>query len=248
MSENQGIDLLSHLTELRSRLLKTLAWVGVVFLCLFPFANNLYEYLAAPLTSQIDASMVAIDVASPFLTPFKLTMLASVVLSIPIILYQIWAFVSPGLYPAEKQKTMPLTVWSTVLFYLGMMFAYFVVFPLMFEFFSSVAPTGVEVMTDISRYLDFVITIFIAFGLSFEVPIVTLMLVKADIVTTQSLTEKRPYVIVGAFFFGMVLTPPDIISQVLLAVPIWLLFELGLFISKIIVRRSDLEKIIRDDG
>ena len=228
--------LLSHLVELRSRLLKMIACIGLFFIVLFPFANSLYNFLAAPLIAQLpqNGTMIAIDVASPFLAPFKLVLLLAVTLSIPVLVYQFWAFVSPGLYRQEKRLALPVLLSSTLLFYVGMVFAYYVVFPLMFGFFSSVAPEGISVMTDINRYLDFVIKIFIAFGIAFEVPIVTLMLVKTGVTTTESLTRKRPYIIVAAFVVGMILTPPDIISQVLLAIPVWLLFELGIFISKFI--------------
>ena len=228
--------LLSHLVELRSRLLKMIACIGLIFIVLFPFANLLYNFLSAPLVAQLPqgGTMIAIDVASPFLAPFKLVLLLAVTLSIPVLVYQFWAFVAPGLYRQEKRLAMPILLSSTLLFYLGMIFAYYVVFPLMFGFFNSVAPEGISVMTDINRYLDFVIKIFIAFGIAFEVPIVTLMLVKTGVTTTESLIRKRPYIIVAAFVAGMILTPPDIISQVLLAIPVWLLFELGIFISKFI--------------
>ena len=228
--------LLSHLVELRSRLLKMIASIGLFFILLFPFANPLYNFLASPLIAQLpqDSTMIAIDVASPFLAPFKLVLLLAVTLSIPVLVYQFWAFVSPGLYRKEKRLALPILLSSTLLFYLGMVFAYYVVFPLMFAFFSSVAPEGISVMTDINRYLDFVIKIFIAFGAAFEVPIITVMLVKTGATTTEKLARKRPYVIVGAFVVGMILTPPDVISQILLAIPVWLLFELGIFISKFI--------------
>ena len=230
--------LLSHLVELRSRLLKMIACIGLVFIVLFPFANPLYNFLSAPLIAQLPhgGTMIAIEVASPFLAPFKLVLLLAVTLSIPVLIYQFWAFVSPGLYRQEKRLALPLLLSSTLLFYAGMVFAYYVAFPLMFGFFSSVVPEGISVMTDINRYLDFVIKIFIAFGAAFEVPIVTLMLVKTGTTTTDNLIRKRPYVIVGAFVAGMILTPPDVISQVLLAIPVWLLFELGIFISKFIPR------------
>ena len=235
--------LLSHLVELRSRLLKMIACIVLVFIALFPFANPLYNFLSAPLIAQLPqgGTMIAIEVASPFLAPFKLVLLLAVTISIPVLIYQFWAFVSPGLYRQEKRLALPVLLSSTLLFYAGMIFAYYVVFPLMFGFFSSVVPEGISVMTDINRYLDFVIKIFIAFGAAFEVPIVTLMLVKTGVTTTESLIRKRPYVIVGAFVVGMMLTPPDVISQVLLAIPVWLLFELGVFISKFIPKESEQE-------
>jgi sec-independent protein translocase protein TatC len=179
--------------------------------------------------------MIAIEVASPLLIPLKLVLLLSVVIAVPWLLYQAWAFIAPGLYRHERQLVAPILISSTLLFYLGMAFAYFVVFPLVFSFFTSTAPDGVAVMTDIGKYLDFVILLFLAFGLAFEVPIVTVVLVKMDITTPQTLASKRPYVIVGAFVIGMLLTPPDIISQVMLAVPVWLLFELGLFFSRFLL-------------
>jgi sec-independent protein translocase protein TatC len=233
--------LLSHLYELRSRLLWVVGSVLVVFIGLFPFANKLYSYLAGPLMAHLPegSSMVAIDVASPFLTPFKLVFLISIVLAIPIIFYHAWAFIAPGLYSNEKRLVFPLLVSSSLLFYVGMAFAYFIVFPLMFGFFTKVAPEGVAVMTDIGRYLDFVLKIFIAFGIAFEVPIVTLVLVKLGITTPNQLAGKRPYVIVGAFILGMLLTPPDIISQILLAIPVWLLFELGLALSRVMVSNKN---------
>ncbi len=217
-----------------------IACIGIIFIVLFPFANPLYNYLSAPLVAQLpqDGTMIAIDVASPFLAPFKLVLLLAVTLSIPVLVYQFWAFVSPGLYRREKRLALPILLSSTLLFYVGMVFAYYVVFPLMFGFFSSVAPEGISVMTDINRYLDFVIKIFIAFGIAFEVPIVTLMLVKTGVTTTENLIRKRPYVIVAAFVAGMVLTPPDVISQVLLAIPVWLLFEVGIFVSKFALKEN----------
>ena len=232
--------LLSHLVELRSRLLKMIACIGIIFIVLFPFANPLYNFLSAPLVAQLPqgGTMIAIDVASPFLAPFKLVLLLAVTLSIPVLVYQFWAFVSPGLYRREKRLALPILLSSTLLFYVGMVFAYYVVFPLMFGFFSSVAPEGISVMTDINRYLDFVIKIFIAFGIAFEVPIVTLMLVKTGVTTTENLIRKRPYVIVAAFVAGMVLTPPDVISQVLLAIPVWLLFEVGILVSKFALKEN----------
>ncbi|MDE0250710.1 MAG: twin-arginine translocase subunit TatC [Gammaproteobacteria bacterium] len=232
--------LLSHLFELRSRLLWVTGSVLAVMLGLFPFANTLYAWLAGPLMAHLpeDSSMVAIEVASPFLTPFKLVFLLSIVLAIPIILYHAWAFIAPGLYGSEKRLVFPLLVSSSILFYVGMAFAYFIVFPLVFGFFTRVAPEGVAVMTDIGRYLDFVIKIFIAFGAAFEVPVVTLVLVRLGVTTPKKLASKRPYVIVVAFIVGMLLTPPDVISQVLLAIPVWLLFEIGLLLSRLWVPKS----------
>ena len=233
--------LLSHLTELRNRLLRTFIGTGVVFIALFPFANPLYEYLSMPLMKHLPqgSSMVAIEVASPFLTPFKLTLLLAVVVSLPYILYQMWMFVAPGLYRNEKHLTLPLMISSTLLFYTGMAFAYFVAFPLMFAFFSATAPAGVTVMTDISRYLDFVVKIFIAFGLAFEMPVLAMLLIKTGVTTPAGLAAKRPYIIIAAFVIGMVLTPPDVVSQILLAIPVWLLFEAGILLARLMNTEKD---------
>ena len=224
---------ISHLIELRDRLLRIVLVVAVVFLALMPFSNTLFSNLSGPLTAILPegSSMIAIDVASPFLIPFKLTLVLAVFITMPFLLYQIWAFIAPGLYKNERRLVMPLLVSSTVLFYAGAAFAYFVVFPLVFAFFTSTAPEGVSVMTDISRYLDFVLTLFFAFGAAFEVPVVVVVLVWTGMATQESLRQKRPYIIVAAFVLGMLLTPPDIISQTLLAVPVWLLFELGVYFS-----------------
>ncbi len=232
--------LLTHLIELRDRILRMFIAILVVFLVLFPFANPIYTWLADPLMQHLPegTSMIAIDVAAPFLIPFKLVLLLAVVVSIPYLLYQLWAFVAPGLYKHEKSMALPLVASSTALFYLGMAFAYFVVFPLIFAFFTATAPEGVSVMTDISRYLSFVIMLFIAFGIAFEVPVATILLVSMGATTPAKLAQKRPYVIVGVFLIGMVLTPPDIISQTLLALPMWLLFEIGLILSRIMERRK----------
>lgn len=225
---------LEHLVELRSRLLKSCAAILVVLVVLLPFSRKLYSLLAEPLASRLPegSSMIAIDVASPFLTPFKLALLLALILAIPVVLYQLWAFVAPALYRHEKRLARPLLYTSVVLFYAGCAFAYFVVFPLVFGFFTRVAPEGVAVMTDISKYLDFVITLFLAFGLVFEVPIATLILVATGITTVDKLAGARGYIVVGAFAVGMFLTPPDVISQTLLALPMWLLFELGLVLSR----------------
>jgi len=232
--------LLSHLIELRDRILRMFLAIFVVFLVLFPFANQIYTYLATPLMVHLPegTSMIAIEVAAPFLIPFKLVLLLAVVLTIPYTLYQLWAFIAPGLYKHEKKMAGPLVASSTILFYLGMAFAYFVVFPLIFAFFTATAPEGVAVMTDISRYLDFVIMLFIAFGIAFEVPIATILLVQMGATTPEKLASKRPYVIVGTFVIGMILTPPDIISQTLLALPMWILFEIGLILSRIMEKRK----------
>jgi sec-independent protein translocase protein TatC len=223
----------SHLVELRDRLLRVVLVVVVIFLGLTPVANWLFSRLAGPLTKHLPegSSLIAIEVASPFFTPFKLAMVVAIFLAMPYILYQAWAFIAPGLYQHERQRVVPLLVSSTLLFYLGAAFAYFVVFPLVFGFLTSTAPEGVAVMTDISRYLDFVLTLFFAFGIAFEVPVATVLLVWSGAVTPEALREKRAYIIVAAFVVGMFLTPPDVISQTLLALPMWLLFEVGVFMS-----------------
>jgi len=244
--DDKELSFLEHLVELRGRLLKACLSIVVVLIILLPFSRSLYEALASPLMAQMPegSSMIAIDVASPFLTPFKLTLLVSLMVSIPVVIYQLWAFVAPALFKHEKRLARPLLLSSVFLFYAGCAFAYFVVFPLMFGFFSSVAPEGVAVMTDISKYLSFVMTLFLAFGITFEVPIATIILVATGITTTAKLASWRPYIIVGAFALGMVLTPPDIISQTLLALPMWLLFELGIIFSRILIR----EKVASGDA
>jgi len=243
---DQELSFLEHLVELRSRLLKASLSVLVVLLVLLPFSRKLYQALAAPLTAVLPegSSMIAIDVASPFLTPFKLALLLALILSIPVVLYQLWAFVAPALYRQEKRLARPLLYSAVLLFYAGCAFAYFVVFPLVFGFFTRVAPEGVTVMTDISKYLDFVMTLFLAFGITFEVPVATIILVATGITTIDKLKKMRAYVIVGAFALGMLLTPPDVISQTLLALPMWLLFEIGLLMSWILLpeRRTAREE------
>lgn len=228
---------ISHLVELRDRLMRAVIAILLVFLVLFPFANDIYSYVAAPLQNVLPegSSMIATQVASPFLTPFKLALFASVFLTMPFLLYQAWGFVAPGLYQHEKRLATPLLISSILLFYLGMLFAYYVVFPLVFAFLTSMAPDGVEVATDITHYLDFVITLFFAFGVAFEIPIATILLVAIGATTPESLAHKRPYVIVGVFVLGMLLTPPDMISQTLLAIPMWLLFEAGIIASRLLL-------------
>ena len=230
--------LVSHLIELRSRLLKSLAAILLVFLALFSFANEIYEFVAEPLQRLMPegTSMIATDVTSPFLTPFKLTLYVAVFVSMPYLLYQLWAFIAPALYRKEKRLALPLFLSSIVLFYAGMAFAYFVVFPLVFGFFTSVAPESVAVMTDIHSYLEFVIKLFFAFGLAFEIPVATVILIVSGVVSAETLQQKRPYVIVGCFVLGMLLTPPDVFSQVLLAVPMWLLFESGIFFGRLLMQ------------
>jgi sec-independent protein translocase protein TatC len=231
---------LDHLIELRSRILRSLLVVLVLFFPIYYFANDIYQFVAAPLLAHLpeNSGMIATEVASPFLTPFKLAIVTSVFAAMPFILHQAWAFVAPGLYLHEKRFAMPLLVSSILLFYAGMAFAYFLVFPLVFQFFAAVTPTGVTMMTDINRYLDFVLKMFFAFGFAFEIPIATLLLVWTGLASPQSLAKKRPYVIVGCFVVGMLLTPPDVISQLLLAVPAWLLFEVGIFLARFVQRRA----------
>ena len=247
--EESSGSLMSHLVELRDRVLRMVIAILAIFLCLFYWANDIYTYLAEPLTSHMPegSTMIAIDVASPFLTPFKLVLMLSVFLAMPVILYQFWAFVAPGLYKTEKRIAGPLLVSSILLFYAGMAFAFYVVFPLVFGFFTSVGPEMISISTDIGRYLDFVLSLFFGFGLAFEVPIATIILVAVGITTPKKLGQMRPYVIVGAFVLGMLLTPPDIISQVLLAVPIWVLFECGLIASAIIFKDRKMDEVDDED-
>ncbi|WP_370556009.1 Sec-independent protein translocase subunit TatC [Edwardsiella tarda] len=242
--------LISHLIELRKRLLNSIVCILVVFLALVYFANDIYHLVSAPLISQLPhgASMIATDVASPFFTPIKLTMIVSVFVSAPFILYQVWAFVAPALYKHERRMLTPLLISSTLLFYVGMAFAYFVVFPLAFGFFAKTAPAGVTIATDINNYLDFVMALFMAFGVSFEVPVAIILLCWTGVTTPAELKKKRPYVVVGAFVVGMLLTPPDVFSQTLLAIPMCLLFEVGVFFARFYVgkRRRDGEE--SEDG
>lgn len=232
--------LLSHLIELRNRLLRILVIFLLVFIGLFPFANELYTLLAAPMLSKLPAGgqMIATAVTTPFFIPMKVAMLAAFIVSLPHTLYQIWAFVAPGLYAHERRLVAPLVVSSSLLFMIGMAFCYFLVFPVVFGFITSVAPQGVAVMTDIGNYLDFVITLFMAFGVAFEVPIAVVLVVYLDMVNIQTLREIRSYVIVGAFVLGAIFTPPDVISQFMLAMPLWLLYELGIVAAGFIRTRK----------
>lgn len=238
--KDPGLPLVAHLVELRNRLLKAVLAVLLAFLGLFPFANQLYTWLSEPLRAFLPTgtSMIATEVASPFFAPLKLTMVVAVFLAIPVVLYQIWSFIAPGLYRNEKRLAIPLLVSSVLLFYLGAAFAYFVVFPLVFGFFTAAGPAEVQIMTDISAYLDFVLKMFFAFGLAFEIPIATVLLIASGITTPAALGEKRPYIIVGCFVLGMLLTPPDLISQTLLAVPMWMLFEIGVLCGRFVAPRD----------
>lgn len=233
---------ITHLIELRDRLLRAIISVAIVFACLFSFANDLYEFVSEPLRSHLpqNATMIATDVASPFFTPFKLTTYVAIFLAMPYILYQAWAFIAPGLYRREKKIMLPLFLCSVALFYAGMAFAYYVVFPLVFMFFTSVGPANVTMMTDINRYLDFVMALFLAFGFCFEIPIAIVILAWLGAVNPDNLAKKRPYVFVMCFVIGMVLTPPDVISQTLLAIPMWLLYEAGVLFGRMIYRHEDI--------
>ncbi len=227
--------LISHLVELRSRLMKAAAAILIIFICLVPFAQEIFTLIATPLMDKLPegSTMIATQVASPFLTPFKLSLFVALFLAMPVVLTQAWYFVAPGLYLQEKRFAFPLVLSSIVLFYAGVAFAYFVVFPLMFAFFTAVAPEGVTMMTDINAYLDFILTLFFAFGIAFEVPIATVMLVWSGLVPLKTLARARGYVFLGAFVAGMLLTPPDVISQTLLAIPVYLLYETGLLMARL---------------
>jgi len=231
--------LLEHLLELRTRLMRAVIAIAGATLVLLPFSQEIYSFMADPMLRHLPegSQMIAIDVTTPFLTPFKLTLMCGLILAIPIVIYQIWAFVAPGLYEKEKHLAKPLLVSATLLFYLGCAFAYYVVFPVAFEFFNKMAPEGVAVSTDIKSYLQFILSLFFAFGIAFELPIAIIILVALGVTTPAQLATKRPYVFVGAFAIGMLLTPPDIISQTLLAIPMWLLFEFGLLMSRLLISK-----------
>jgi len=235
---------MAHLIELRDRVLRIVVVVIAIFLVLFFFANDLYHLVSEPLLSKLPdgSTMIATGVAAPFLTPFKLSLVSSIFLAIPYIFYQFWSFVAPGLYNHEKRLALPLIASSVVLFYCGILFSFYIVFPLMFAFFTATTPEGVAMMTDISQYLDFILKMFFAFGIAFEVPVFTIVLTITGVTNADKLSEKRPYVIVGSFVIGMLLTPPDIVSQTLLAIPVWLLFELGIIFSRIIGNRKAREE------
>ncbi len=235
MTEESGAvqEFITHLVELRGRLVRAVVVVFGVFLCLLPFANTLYTWLALPLLSKLPAGghMIATEVTTPFFVPMKVAGMVAFLLALPYVLYQVWGFVAPGLYSHEKRMALPLIVTSTVLFYCGMTFAYFAVFPFVFGFITSTAPQGVEIMTDIEKYLGFVINMFLAFGLAFETPVAVVLLVKLGVLTVKQLRDARRYVIVGAFILGAIFTPPDAVSQTLLAIPLWLLYELGILVA-----------------
>jgi sec-independent protein translocase protein TatC len=243
-NDQQEQGLMDHLIELRDRLLHMVLAILIMFIALFAFSEDIFTIVAQPLLSLMPAgtSMIATSVTAPFLVPFKLVLLLSVLLTIPYLLHQIWAFIAPGLYRHEKRMATPILISSVILFYCGIAFAYFVIFPILFGFFIRIAPEGVAVMTDIGQYLDFIIAIFLAFGIAFEVPVATFLIIAAGVTTADKLAEKRPYIVIGAFVVGMLLTPPDVISQSLLAVPIWLLFELGLLASRIFLKEKEGEE------
>ena len=235
-SDDKQQPLIEHLLELRTRILRSLIAVLLIFFCLFAFANQIYDGLSEPLRSQLPegGTMIATDVISPFMAPLKFTFFVSAMLAMPYILYQAWAFIAPGLYANEKRIALPLFASSVLLFYAGMAFAYFVVIQLIMGFIVSIAPESVAVMTDINSYLNFVLKLFFAFGIAFEIPIATILMVKAGITSTASLAKKRPYIVIACFVIGMFLTPPDVFSQLFLAGPMWLLFELGLLFAKMV--------------
>ncbi|MCX8145922.1 MAG: twin-arginine translocase subunit TatC [Azovibrio sp.] len=250
MSAAQEESFVSHLVELRDRLIRALLAVLVVFVCLFPWAKELYAFLAQPLLAALPqgGQMIATDVVGVFLVPMKVALMVAFLVALPFVLYQAWAFIAPGLYQHEKQLVLPLVIASVLLFFVGMAFAYYLVFPTVFHFMSSVAPAGVAWMTDIDKYLSFVLTTFMAFGLTFEVPVVVILLVKAGIVDVAKLKEARPYVIVGAFVIAAIFTPPDVISQFMLAVPMCLLYELGIFMAAWFARPRSTEAAAMSDA
>ena len=226
--------LINHFFELRKAALKGVIFIFFIALTLLPFANQIYSFIAIPLIEKLPegSNMIATEVASPFFAPFKLTLCCAIFLSFPYILYQAWSFIAPGLYINEKKLILPLLISSSFLFYLGVLFAYFIVFPILFSFLTATAPDGIKIMTDINHYLNFILKLFFAFGISFEIPIATILLIRTNFISAEKLSSNRPYVIFFAFLIGMLLTPPDVISQILLAIPVWLLFEAGLIISK----------------
>ena len=247
--QESKLPFLDHLKELRLRLIRSFIAVVVIFLPLVFFSNEIYELASSPLQALMpeNSSMIATQVASPFLSPLKLSFYLSLMISIPYFFSEMWRFIAPGLFKNEKKFALGLVLSSILLFYLGILFAYFLVFPLIFGFFTSVTPEGVKVMTDISSYLDFILTIFLAFAIAFEIPVLIFLLNWAGITSPESLAEKRPYVIVGCFILGMLLTPPDVISQTLLAIPAWFLFEVGLLLSRIYIKNSSETKERKPD-
>ncbi|MDR5873657.1 twin-arginine translocase subunit TatC [Halomonas sp. CUBES01] len=240
-NEQKQAPLIEHLIELRSRLMRAVIAILVVFLGLYSFSNDIYLFVAEPLMALLPpgSQMIATEVASPFLAPFKLTLVTALFIAIPFVLHQAWSFIAPGLYDNEKALAIPILVSSILLFYAGAAFAYYVVFPLLFAFFTQTGPENITVMTDINQYLNFVLKLFFAFGLAFEIPVATFLLILSGATTVESLSQKRPYIILGCFVVGMVLTPPDVISQSLLAVPMYLLYEVGLLFGRLVRKRRD---------
>ena len=241
--KKEEMTFVQHLIELRDKLLHSVIAIFIVFLGIFPFANEVYSFIAAPIINVLpaDTNIIAIGVISPFLTPLKMSLIFAVYLAMPYLLYQIWSFIAPALYKHERQMIIPLIVSSTILFYAGILFSFYVVFPVIFGFLSSIGPSIVDFTPDIQYYLDFVLKVSFAFGIAFEVPIATILLIMFGITTVEKLKNNRPYVIIGAFILGMLLTPPDIISQVLIAIPMWLLFEAGLIFAPMFKRKSPTE-------
>ncbi|MBB3191113.1 twin-arginine translocase subunit TatC [Halomonas cerina] len=242
--EPKQAPLIEHLIELRSRLMHAVIAILVIFLGLYAFANDIYGFVAEPLMALLPegSQMIATEVASPFLAPFKLTLVVAVFIAVPYVLHQAWAFVAPGLYDNEKALALPILASSVALFYAGAAFAYYVVFPLLFQFFTQTGPENVAVMTDINQYLNFVLKLFFAFGVAFEIPIATFLLILSGATTVESLSRKRPYIILGCFVVGMLLTPPDVVSQSLLAVPMYLLYEVGLLFGRLVRRKREREE------
>jgi sec-independent protein translocase protein TatC len=245
-----GESFMAHLVELRTRLLNAVVAVLIVFVCLFPFASKLYTLLAEPLLSKLPkgGQMIATDVTTPFFVPLKVALMAAFLISLPYVLYQVWRFVAPGLYEHEKRLVWPLIIASTILFFCGMTFAYVVVFPIVFGFITASAPMGVAVMTDIDKYLSFVLTMFMAFGLTFQVPVAVVLLVRMGFVSVEKLREIRPYMVVGAFVIGAIFTPPDVVSQSMLALPLWLLYEAGILVAVWVGRKKPEEEKPEDDA
>ena len=233
---------LSHLLELRARILRSLLVVFVAFFPVYYFSDEIFDFVTGPMRDALPGDMIATQVASPFLTPLKLCLYVTVFITIPYVLQQVWGFVRPGLYLREKRFAVPLLVSSTALFYLGMAFAYYAVFPLAFGFFAGQGLTGVTPTTDINQYLDFVLKLFFAFGVAFEIPVATVLLAKTGLASSRSMARKRPYVIVGCFVIGMLLTPPDIISQIMLALPAWVLFEFGIILARMVEKPREEEE------
>ena len=239
--------IVQHLVELRSALLRSIIAIALFFVVLFPFSEDIYSFIAAPILAVIPGSnLIAIGVISPFLTPLKMSLILAIYLALPYLLFKIWQFTAPALYQHEKKLVLPLVISSTVLFYAGLFFAFYIVFPVIFNFLSSVGPTSVEFAPDIQYYLDFILKVSFAFGVAFEVPVATILLIMFNVTTVSQLKKNRPYIIIGAFVIGMILTPPDVISQILIAIPIWLLFEAGLMFAPMFkVRKND--KNLKDD-